>query len=693
MKRFLLFIIILFFTINAICQKQNNTWYFGNKAGLDFSTSPPTALLDGVMSNEEAVSTISDFNGNLLFYSNGIKIWNNVHQIMDNGEGLLGTLSSSQMLIVPKPGNCKQFFIFTTPSQNDEGVLAYSLVDMTENNGLGKVILKNVILKISVTERIAATLNSNGNDYWIIAQEWGSNSFLAYSITASGVNTVPVVSNTGQIHLDFSDVIGSLKISKDGKKIVSASEIGHKKCELFDFDNATGMISNPILLSSDGAYGSEFSDDNKKLYLCNYTNFKLRQFDLSINDPLTIQNSMVVLASSNGVNDRGGALQIAPDGKIYLARYNKTFLDVINNPNLAGTSCNYFSDAINLNGRKSNAGLPNNIKDFSQSTCGLLSAKYLKTGCDKYKVVATASFGLAPYTFSIDSINFQASNVFLDLPNNTYTISAKDATGILKTYVLNILSIGSPVLKILSVQNPNCGKSDGEVTLTTSDGKAPYLYSFDAINFQVDSVFKNLNKGSKIFYVKDAEGCVVNTTILLNSIDNDKVFVGNDTIIFINETLNLIAKDISNSNFNSFVWSPVAGLNNITSQSVIARIDKDIEYTVVAKNTNTNCTTSDKITIKVIKDANIYVPTAFTPNADKLNDLLRARPLGITTFKYFNLYNRFGQLVFSTTNANVGWDGKLNGIAQNSGTYVYTTEGIDYTGRTLKKQGYVTLLR
>ncbi len=693
MKRFLLFIITLFFTINVICQKQNNIWYFGKQAGLDFSTNPPTALLDGAMSNEEAVSSISDFNGNLLFYSNGIKIWNSAHDIMENGEGLLGTSSSSQMLIVPKPGNCKQFFIFTTPSQNDEAALAYSLVDMAENNGLGKVVLKNVVLRLSITERITATLNSNGNDYWIVAQEWGSNSFLSYSITAAGVNSVPVVTNAGQIHADFSDVIGSLKISKDGKKLVSVCEIGHKKCELFDFDNTTGMVSNPILLSSAGAYGSEFSDDNKKLYLCTYTNFKLRQFDLSTNNPLTIQNSMIELASATGVNDRGGSLQIAPDGKIYIARSGNFFLDLINNPSLLGNACNYVSNAIDLNGRKSNSGLPNNVKDFSQSTCGLLSAKYVKTGCNKYKLVATASFGLAPYTFSIDATNFQASNIFLDLPNNMYTISAKDATGILKTYMLNILPVGSPILNVLSVKNPNCGKSDGEITLTATGGKAPYLYSFDAVNFQVDSVFKNLNSGSKIFYVKDAEGCVVDKTTLLNSINSDKVFAGNDTLIFINETINIIAKDISNSNFNSFVWSPAVGLNNITSQSVIAKIDKDIEYTLVAINTSTNCTATDKIVIKVVKDADIYVPTAFTPNADKLNDLLRARPIGITTFKYFYLYNRYGQLVFSTTNANVGWDGKLNGIAQNSGTYVYTTEGIDYTGRTVKKQGYVSLLR
>jgi gliding motility-associated-like protein len=691
MKPYLLFILFNFFCANAFCQMQNNIWYFGEKAGLDLSTNPPTPLLDGALVNEEAVASISDLNGNLLFYTNGQKVWNSEHQIMENGEGLFGSTSSSQLLIVPKPGNCNQFYIFTTPSQNDEVALSFTIVDMLENNGFGKVISKNNSLKLPSTERITATLKSNGNDYWIIAQEFGSNAFLSYSLTASGLNNVPVVSNVGEPSISFSDVIRSLKVSSNGKKIVCVSEIGHTKCQLFDFDNVSGIVSNPITLSTEGAYGSEFSPDNNIVYIAKYGAFKLMQFDISSGIASTIQNSMIVLANNN--SERGGSIQLASDNKIYIARAGKTFLDIVNNPNQTGIGCQYLQNGISLAGKKSNVGLPNNVKSFSQSTCGKLSAKSFKVGCNNFKIIATSSHGLAPYTFSLDGIFFQQSNTFLNLLSGPYMVYAKDALGVVKNISITINPIGNPVLSILSTLQPNCGKKDGATIVTTTSGKAPYTYSIDGINFQIDSTFLNLGTEPNNFYVKDAEGCIDNKTNTLQNLNNDKVFAGNDTIIFIYQTVPLFAKDITSTGFNSYVWSPSNGLSNPNFQNPIATIDRDIEYTVKASNTNNGCKAEDKILIRVAKEADIYVPSAFTPNGDRLNDILKAKPIGITTFKYFYLYNRYGQMVFSTTNAAVGWDGKLNTVSQNSGAYVYVTEGINYTGRTIKKQGFVMLLR
>ena len=104
------------------------------------------------------------------------------------------------------------------------------------------------------------------------------------------------------------------------------------------------------------------------------------------------------------------------------------------------------------------------------------------------------------------------------------------------------------------------------------------------------------------------------------------------------------------------------------------------------------CTASDEIAIKILKGVDIYVPTAFTPNNDGLNDILKATPVGLKEFKRLAVYNRWGQLVFQTTNASKGWDGRVNGILQ-TGVFVWFAEGVDDHGTTIRKKGTAILIQ
>ena len=98
-----LFLIFVFHPNHSSAQNQTDNWYFGNKAGLNFSTCTPTILTDGQVNTHEGVATISDANGNLLFYTDGVTVWNKQHLIMDNGTGLAGHPSSTQSaVIVPR---------------------------------------------------------------------------------------------------------------------------------------------------------------------------------------------------------------------------------------------------------------------------------------------------------------------------------------------------------------------------------------------------------------------------------------------------------------------------------------------------------------------------------------------------------------------------------------------------------------
>jgi gliding motility-associated-like protein len=105
------------------------------------------------------------------------------------------------------------------------------------------------------------------------------------------------------------------------------------------------------------------------------------------------------------------------------------------------------------------------------------------------------------------------------------------------------------------------------------------------------------------------------------------------------------------------------------------------------------CIAADAINVTVFKGSAIYVPTAFTPNNDRLNDELKPNYYGIKTLDYFIVYNRWGEKVFETKEMSKGWDAKINGVNQASGTFVWVVQATDYVGQKLKQKGAVTIIR
>jgi gliding motility-associated-like protein len=99
------------------------------------------------------------------------------------------------------------------------------------------------------------------------------------------------------------------------------------------------------------------------------------------------------------------------------------------------------------------------------------------------------------------------------------------------------------------------------------------------------------------------------------------------------------------------------------------------------------------VTLKVYKGPDIYLPTGFTPNGDGKNDRFRPLTVGIKKINYFRVFNRWGQIVFSSTTLNEGWDGKLGGIEQQGGVYVWMVQGITTDDRVITKKGTVVLIR
>ena len=163
------------FPLISFSQNEAAIWYFGQFAGLDFNSGVPVVLTDGQINTFEGCATISDFQGNLLFYTDGVTVWDRTHNMMPNGNGLLGNTSSTQSaIIVPKPNNINQYYIISVDSRGFSALSAngirYTTVDLTLNGGLGDVITseKNIVLVAQAYEKVTAVQHADNNSFWIM---------------------------------------------------------------------------------------------------------------------------------------------------------------------------------------------------------------------------------------------------------------------------------------------------------------------------------------------------------------------------------------------------------------------------------------------------------------------------------------------------------------------------------------------
>jgi gliding motility-associated-like protein len=193
----------------------------------------------------------------------------------------------------------------------------------------------------------------------------------------------------------------------------------------------------------------------------------------------------------------------------------------------------------------------------------------------------------------------------------------------------------------------------------------------------------------------DAKGCtsLVADSVLVTVSPPALIFPGNDTIVAINQPLQLLAKDINNSGFSTYVWSPVEGLSDPFVANPIAKLTRsNIIYTVTAQ-TPEGCSSSASLKVKTYAGPEIYVAGAFTPNNDQLNNQLHITTAGIKTLRYFTVYNRWGQIVFSSSNNNYPvWDGILKGKPVPPGTYIWVAEAVAYRGNVIQRKGTITVL-
>lgn len=406
MKKVIIIIFcVLVYLLPTFAQRENSRWYMGVYTGMDFMTltnrtgmvngianqpvpAVPTAL-KGPINTAEGCFSISDKDGNFMFASDGITIFNGplITNVMKNGTGLTGHPSSTQSgVILPRPDHKDQFYVIASDYQGGTQGITYSIVDwsVTNANGRGEVMAgkKNIALNFggvySMTtsyEGVGAYPHANGKDFWIVNRT--GLYFFVWLATKDGINPAPVAKysvgyNPGGTTVSNAVGLGFTKFSMDGKYIANTCWNGtgvyHSDIFIAKFDNKTGVIDVATMatkrLNFTGAgwlFGIEFSPNNKYLYFTTlfHNNNSGDLWRIPITEPLSVnwelvQNKTVPLGNvgigpdnklygvggvsttGNGFTGNGTHLYIIPNpDDVVLDKY------VINNYFLSGTSQRY----------------------------------------------------------------------------------------------------------------------------------------------------------------------------------------------------------------------------------------------------------------------------------------------------------------------------------------------------------------
>lgn len=429
-------LILILLTISASAQEYNN-WVISRNNHIRFPG--PTNQPISQITTTEGCATISDNTGQLLMYSDGIRVWNRNHVQMPNGFGLLGGNSSSQSVIITaQPGSTNFYYIFTTPQQGSGGLHYYSVVNMSLNSGLGDVIVKNVLIAGNTCELMTMCMASNNVDKWIVTHELSNNRFRAIKLTAFGITSI-VTSNVGA---NVTGEIGALRSSPLRDRIAMAN-YSQGNSYIYNFNNATGAITNQTLLSSEpGPYSFEFSPNSKLLYLSFNATNKIQQFDVCTN---TLVHTIVP-----AIGNLVGTMQATPDGRIFIAQKFSSFLHCIRFPNVLGAGCtftpNFYATAFMLE-----FGLPNNVQPCSLPV-------------------------ILPFAYNLNCNNLIASLPVLDCILTVQNI---------EWLVNGIVISNAPILNTTIVGN-------NTVTLRFKTQCLDYVYTYN-LNGNVNNVIGNIN--------------------------------------------------------------------------------------------------------------------------------------------------------------------------------------------------------
>lgn len=589
----------------GVPDQRANVWYFGTNAGIDFNTTPATPLDNSIMNAPEGCSAVSDRNGDILFYTDGNAVY-----VVDRTSpldpkphlpllltGLGGDVESTQSaLIVPVPGDETLYYIFTTEKNTDHPTysIKYSLFDLKAGvPGIGALTQTGITLFNNSTERIAA------NQSWLIAHEFGNNTFRAYQITAQGI-IGPVYSAIGSDHTTsvLENAEGYLKISNRNHVAVPLSSPGVSNfVELFDLVDTTGLLTNyrqiDLATPAGQAYGIEFSPGGNKMFVTVSGAGASNILEYSI-DSLGVVEFKQKVANASEL----GAMQLGPDGQIYIAINGSNVLGTINsNEDKDQLSSFNFSGFTLAAGTTSQLGLPSFVQQTGSAFTGpgmALSGFCHPTPMD-YSGTETDPIDVFLWAFGDGATDDQRSGTHTYGAPGTYVVSLNmtNRCGLDTTLIQNVTINPSPIAPTIPGSDFLC---TGAKVLDANTGAVAgltYLWSTTETTRQITVSAA----GTYSVGITDANGCTSNGQTILTDA-RPVVELGPDLTLCQNQS---VASLNAQNPTLQIVWSVDGAPNGNTNplqpvSTATAGVDL---YSVTVTDAISTCFTTDQVTYTI----------------------------------------------------------------------------------------------
>lgn len=571
----LVFIVVLLCTELIKAQGPYSRWYFSNGAGLTISSTTAVVATGGQITYTAAgCASIADANGNLLFYTDGMTVWNQFHNAMPNGTGLLGNNSIQSAVILKKPNSANLFYVFTCEVGGATPGLRYSIVDMSLVSGTGSVTVKNVNLyNFAVGSNLAATKHCNGTDYWIVGS--GATGVVSFSLTQNGVSTV---------NLSNGSVGGAtcIKISPNGKRIASVQTNTYNFApytkhflSISEFDNGTGLATGsgtyvayvpnqsgwPFPVSK--LYGCEFSPNGRYLYSV-FTN-ALQQFDLCGALGVTFPTPLIAINTGTAETSAIGGLQLAPNGKIYVVRTNQSFLGVINNPDLPGNACNYNSLGASIGTATCALTLPNLVTSDFEVRSKLITYTSTINACQTLTFsppypCSITGYSATSYAWNFGDPSSAANTSSLGFPVHVFSNVGTYTVSLIVNYDCNkadtIAQTVNVVSPALSVLGPTIGCTAVSTTVAVLGGSGNYTFSWTPGNYTTAAV-SNLASGLYTVSFYDAANyCRGNSTLSLQAISFSASALAQPPLCTGQSNASCTLSVLGGSGLYSYTWQP-----------------------------------------------------------------------------------------------------------------------------------------
>lgn len=744
MKGLLLPFLVFLYSISVQAQRadmQANHWFFGNNAAINFQLGQdPVLSASNNINTQKASMTYSDKKGDLVLYSNGSRVWNKNGNVVEGAENLIRAFDPSYPgLIVPIPENEGSFYVFSVDDSRGnnnptavEFPIFYTKLDMNANNGEGKTISTPLPIWNETSFGLTTVKHCNNVDYWLVIHKGRGNGFLTYLITKDGLDLTnyPIESKFGISFIGSSQGLQQEIIaSENGKKIALTKPANPEGgfIEIFDFDNTSGKITRSVSSYKNlgKIKGAAFSPDASFIYVSIFANQESISATELRNDYKVIQlrtipaptyEALIAEKSYTGqtsgelgeflVETGGfGNLKLGPNGKIYMAHLDASFLSVINKPNSAGSASDFDYAAFGLGGKTSRAQFPATV-----------SPDYPKI---EAKVVFVGDSLVCNPTLDAETKNVEEKDAKYQWFRNGSEISG--ATN--KVY--KAVETGDYLIKVFDEcrETKSLTKSlrvASNVQPPISDTTFQYCQGQDILPLEakgnelkwygdqtLETVLGTSDKFIPTFRSNEIEAKTYYVTQTINNCESSpseiKIEILKNQSASFSEPIKKICfssgeaieLQLSQAPENNLEWY----FNNklvSTSKSYAAN-----SYGIyVIKTPNSMCAASD--TMKVEEGClRIYIPTAFSPNGDGKNENLTLYGNGNFEFDY-QVFDRRGRVMVSLKNISFEnqpiplWDGLYLNSPVSTGSYHYIlTARIEKDGmpRTEIREGHFTLLR